>query len=54
MGTMGGSSPQGETGQVLGQAQGLAFLPMAVDVFGGWLKEGKLGGQLARALGKVK
>ena len=39
------------------QAQGLAFLPMAVDVFGGWHKEGlatlsKLGGQLARALGK--
>ena len=32
-------------------------MPMAVDVFGGWHKEGlatltKLGGQLARALGK--
>ena len=41
------------------QAQGLAFLPMAVDVFGGWHKQGlatlsKLGGQLARALGKPK
>ena len=39
------------------QAQCLAFLPLAVDVLGGWHKEGlatlsKLGGQLARALGK--
>ena len=39
------------------QAQGLAFLPMTVDVYGGRHRQGlatlkKLGGQLARALGK--
>ena len=44
---------------VLCQAEGIAFLPMAVDTFGGWHKEGlailtKLGRQLARAVGKLE
>jgi len=41
------------------QAEGIAFLPVAVDTFGGWHREGlatltKLGRQLARAVGKAE